>query len=184
MIEAIKQGNPAAFEELYRLSHRKVYAFAHKHSRDDETAKDITQDVFLKIWHNRRTLSSTIPIDAQLLHITRQLVINNYRRSLVQKEAFDELTTKQAGHLSINEVDETLSRNELQVRYKYALDELPERRREIFELSRFENLSYDEIAERLNISRATVESQMVKALRFLRSRLTTLITLFGFFTIS
>ncbi len=183
MIEAIIQGDPAAFEELYRLAHRKVYAFARKHCGDDETARDLTQDVFLKIWHNRRSLSATIPIDAQLLHIARQLVINHYRRSLIRKQVFDELATNNAGQLASNEADHTLALNELQVRYNYALDELPDRRREIFELSRIENLSYDEIAQRLNISRATVESQMVKALRFLRSRLTTLVTLFLFFTI-
>ncbi len=174
MIDRIKQGDIRAFEALYRTSHRKVYSFARKHTRDELTAEDLAHDVFLKIWQNRQTLSDTIPLDAQLLTIARQLIVNQYRRGLVRQQAFDAYTHENTGITTADEASNLLNANDLQGRYQRAMSQLPSRRREIFELSRVEQLSYDEIAERLAISRATVESQMVKALKFLRERLTSL----------
>jgi RNA polymerase sigma-70 factor (family 1) len=182
--EAIKNGDIRAFEALYRAFYRKVYAFSNRHTRDTEAAEDLTHDVFLKLWQNRALVSDTIPLDAQLLTVARQLVINRYKQQTVRQQLLAEWQEYEPVASSADATEWPLRTAELTADIQAALDGLPPKRREIFEKSRFEYFSYDEIAEQLGISRATVESQMVKALRFLRERLGHLYTLLLiFFTI-
>lgn len=159
------------FKETYDKFFRKVFIFAHKHTRDIDEAQDLTQEVFLKFWLNRDSFSDLIPTDAQLLTIARQLVINRYKRELVRQKVYKSWHENKLEFSSSDNSDQLLLTTELTTRFESALDNLPPKRREIFEKSRFEGLSYEQIAQQLSISRSTVESQMVKALRSLRTSL-------------
>ena len=159
------------FKELYDRFFRKVFVFAHKHTRDNDEAQDLAQEVFLKFWLNRESFSELIPADAQLLTIARQLVINRYKRELVRQKVYKSWHENKLEFSSSDNSDQLLLTTELTTRFESALDNLPPKRREIFEKSRFEGLSYEQIAQQLSISRSTVESQMVKALRSLRTSL-------------
>jgi RNA polymerase sigma-70 factor (family 1) len=166
------------FQGLYNDFFGKVYAFARKHSRDTDEAEDLAHDVFLKLWQNRAMFSDTIPPDAQLLTIARQLVINRYKRELVRQQVYATWQADKANATPADETERPLQTAELTAKLQDALASLPPKRREIFEKSRLEGLSYDEIAEQLAISRSTVESQMVKALRAMREKLTSFLLLF------
>lgn len=72
------------FKELYDRFFRRVYAFAYKHTRNTEESEDIAQEVFLKLWSNFDSFSENIAVEVQLFVITRQLIINRYRRELVK----------------------------------------------------------------------------------------------------
>jgi RNA polymerase sigma-70 factor (family 1) len=168
------------FEILYRKFFRKVFSFVRKNVKDMAEAEDITHDVFFKLWKSRQSFSDTISADAQLLVIARQLVINHYRRDIIRERAFRawEFDAPVATSRDISEM--TLREKEISTELKNAIECLPSKRREIFEKSRFQGMSYDEIALSMDISRSTVEGQMVKALRFLRGRLSH----FSFFILS
>ncbi len=168
------------FQQLYNDFFSKVYAFTYKHTGDQAVAEDLTHDVFLKLWQNRATFSDTIPPDAQLLTIARQLLINRYKREAVRQRVLADWHQKTPDSTPADETERPLQTTELAENLQAALAGLPPKRREIFEKSRFENLSYDQIADQLGISRATVESQMVKALRTLRDKLTVLLLFFPF----
>lgn len=172
--------DPITFEIIYKKFFRKVYNFVRKNIRDVIEAEDITHDVFFKLWKSRASFSDTISADAQLLVIARQLVINHYRRDIIRERAFRawECDAPVSTRRDISEM--TLREKEISMELKSAIECLPSKRREIFEKSRFEGMSYDEIAISMDISRSTVEGQMVKALRFLRERLSH----FSFFLIS
>ncbi len=172
--------DPVTFETLYRRFFRKVFNFVRKNVKDIAEAEDITHDVFLKLWKCRESFSETISADAQLLVIARQLVINHYRRDIIRERAFRawECDAPVSTRDDISEM--TLREKEISMELKNAIECLPSKRREIFEKSRFQGMSYDEIALSMDISRSTVEGQMVKALRFLRERFSH----FSFFMIS
>ena len=163
--------NPATFEILDKKFFKKVFNFVRRNVKDIEEAEDISHDVFFKLWKNRDSFSDSISADAQLLVIARQLVINHYRRDVIRQRAFRawEYDAPVSTRSDISEM--SLREKEISMELKYAVECLPPKRREIFEKSRFEGMSYDEIALLMNISRSTVEGQMVKALRFLRERL-------------
>lgn len=167
------------FKELYDRFFKKVFVFAHKHTRDLDEAQDLAQEVFLKFWLHRDAFSDNIPADAQLLNVARQLIINRYKREIVRQKVYQNWYENKPEFSASDESDQPLLTTELTNRFESALESLPPKRREIFEKSRFEGLSYDQIAQQLSISRSTVESQMVKALRSLRGSLLCL-TLFFF----
>jgi RNA polymerase sigma-70 factor (family 1) len=172
--------DPIKFRILYEKYVGKVYRFVLKNIRDKDEAEDITHDVFLKLWQNRATFSETIPADAQLLVIARQLVINNYKRDLTKRKVLSYWEQDAVLSTSEDSAEQLLRTNELTLAIDEAVQCLPPKRREIFEKSRYEGLSYDEIALQMEISRNTVESQMVKALHFLRGKLLFLIVFFSF----
>lgn len=167
------------FQTLYHDFFSKVYAFARKHTLNLDEAEDLAHDVFLKLWQHRASFSPTISPDAQLLTIARQLVINRYKRETVRQRVYAHWQQDRPQATPTDETEHPLQTAELTQKLQNALAAMPPKRREIFEKSRFEGLSYDEIAEQLSISRSTVESQMVKALRLMREKLA-LLLLFPF----
>ena len=157
------------FESLYHRYFGKVFRFLLRHTRDDHDAEDLAHDVFLKFWNYRHSFSDTVPPDAQLLLIARQAVINRYKREVLKKEAL--LQHETSFRTSFDDTEISVREAEASEEFRRALDALPPRRREIFEKSRFQVMTYDEIAADMGISKSTVEGQMVKALKFLKERL-------------
>lgn len=168
------------FKALYDKYFRRIFFFACRHTDDTDEAKDLTQEVFLKIWLNPDSFSKHISPEAQLLTIARQLVINRYKKEVVRQNAYKVWLLDMAEASSPDSSDKILLEEELAGRFRAALDLLPPKRRQIFEKSRIDGLSYEQIAEELSISRSTVESQMVKALRLMRGKL--LLLLLPFFS--
>ena len=148
-----------------------------KYINDFEASKDVVHEVFAAFWQK----FDKLPADTQY---------KSYLFTAVRNKSFNYLRDKKK-HLNIvdaelqmaPESDDSLETQELAREIDYALNLLPERCREVFELSRFEDMKYAQIAEHLDISIKTVESQMSKALRLLREHLqdylVLLIILFG-----
>jgi RNA polymerase sigma-70 factor (family 1) len=168
------------FKVLYEKYFGKVYRFLLKNTRDKDEAEDFAHDVFLKLWHSRESFSLTVPADAQLLVIAKHLVINNYKRDIVKQRVLNSWLADTASATPVDVTEQLVRTNEMAVAIEEAILALPPKRREIFEKSRYQGLSYDEIAAEMAISRNTVESQMVKALHFLRQKLPLLAILIFF----
>lgn len=160
-------GNRLAFQQVYDQFHAKVFFFAQKHSQNAASAEDIVHDVFLKIWEKREKLSLTAPLEAQLFVVTRSIIINNYRRALVKNLVHQNFADQ---FYTPEEVVSFESDPSLQKLHQ-AIELLPPKRKQIFKMIKIEGQSYGEVAENLQISKSTVEVQMVKALKFLREQL-------------
>jgi RNA polymerase sigma-70 factor (ECF subfamily) len=168
LVKQLQQADWNAFQELYRQYHAKVYHFVVKHSNHSIQAEDLTHDIFLRLWEKRATLSAEVPLEAQLFVIARNVVINHYKREVLKQKVYNNLPIEKP---DFNNPDDDLP-SETITQLHTAIEALPPKRRQIFKMSKLDGLTYEEIAQTLAISKSTVESQMVKALKFLRERVT------------
>lgn len=136
------------------------------HSR--AVAEEIVQDVMLELWKRREALAAESSPQAYLFQSTRNRALNHIRHERVERMGEPYATREQAVDAPAPSL---LVEDEMRVALKRAVDGLPDRCREVFELSRMHNLKYSEIATTLGISVKTVEAQMGKALRVLREEL-------------
>lgn len=162
----VKQDDSKAFETLFRKYYSPLCKRILSIVNDPDAAEDVIQQLFIKIWDSRADLNVPDSVIAYLTVSARNRALN-YLKSSQRKDQGESLLLHQ-----VSETDDTLIQKleskELQTLIDEAIDNLPEKRREIFKLSRFEGLSYKEIAERQQISVKTVEAQMGKALQSLR----------------
>lgn len=163
----LQKDDTIAFEKLFRLYHKRVYAFALHLLPSTSNAEDIVQNVFMAVWNQRKTLQISTSFITYLFGIARHMVYDFIQRK-IHHEAFVEYSLENNKEYSFITDDEVIF-HELEERLKKHISELPERRREIFLLSRMEGLSYKEISAKLGISENTVDTQIRHALNYLRS---------------
>ena len=169
LIRLIKNGDQLAFEKLFRLFYERLCRYASQLLESPETAEEIVQDVFVTIWENRHKLELQIGIKPYLYRAVHNRSLNNIRHMQVRMQHRDTVLANPAAGISDGSVQ--LETRELQLRINNALQKLPEECRKVFRLSRYEELSYREIADFLEISVKTVENQMGKALKIMRREL-------------
>ena len=169
IVEQIKAGDQEALGDVFRAFHDELHAYAVRYVNEAQVADDLLQDVFLRIWRRRKKWHLRHSMQAYLYGAVRNRSLKylkhcQVRRDYAQRELAKERTP-------VNPPAEHLRAVELQSAIDACLDDLPERRREIFVLSRYHHLTYREIADVLGISIKTVETQMMRALRLFRTRL-------------
>ncbi|MBC9912936.1 RNA polymerase sigma-70 factor [Chitinophaga varians] len=167
LLDFMKSGNEAAFDEIYRRHWHSLYHSAYYLLQDEAPAMDIVQDVFVWFWENRDHLVLTT-LRGYLLMAVRYKVANYFRRQKV-RAAFAAASILLAREEGSHE--QALELKELKAVIASFTAELPDRCREVFQLSRQEHLSNREIARQLGISEKTVENQLTIALKKLRVRL-------------
>lgn len=155
------------FERVFRQYHVSLCRYACTMLKDAAAAEEVVQDVFLKIWEKRGSLEFTVSVKSYLYRAVHNSCLNQAGKK--KKEvSMEDAPLKIVHHAA--PVEDMQSR-ELEKAIARALDQLPEQCRRVFELSRFGNMKYREIADTLGISVKTVENQMGKALRILREQL-------------
>jgi RNA polymerase sigma-70 factor, ECF subfamily len=165
----IKAGDEKAFEALFREYYAILCAFARKFVQDGDVAEEMVQELFMQLWDKRQSLQSDTSIRSYLFTAVRNSCLNHIKHLSV-RERHEAHTRQQAVPFSSDPL-EALEQAELQARLHLAIEDLPDRCGEIFKLSRYEGLKYEEIAQQLQLSPRTVEVQIGKALRFLRKAL-------------
>ncbi|MEI6141022.1 MAG: RNA polymerase sigma-70 factor [Mariniphaga sp.] len=178
------KGNPQFFEGLFRQYSKPLFYYATKFV-DSETARDIVQDVFVKLWSDHsisinqslNALLFTMIRNTCLQHLEKQKVRNKYSESAGLLLREDELRYYTEERTSLIE-------QELEDKLNEVLNNLPERCSEIFKMSRFENKKNREIAEELDISVKAVEKQITKALATIRIEMKDYLPLLIFVTSS
>jgi RNA polymerase sigma-70 factor (family 1) len=171
-IGKIKSGGEPSFTVVFNEYYPKVYHYFVKKTRSTDTARELAQLTFIKLWQFRHTLSEEHPFDSQLFQIAATSLIDYLRRENTQRKK--SLHFSQRAHLSsltgAEPSSEPASGSFEQSDYLHSLTRtLPPVRKKVFILSRIHGHSYKEIAEQLSISIKTVEDHMVKALRHIRS---------------
>lgn len=134
-----------------------------------EDARDLIQDVFLKLWHDRLSLQIHTGLSNYLYTTTRNRVIDHIRRNAIREEYG--LLLQHLGTTGNPDAEQLLAAKELTWRISHALDALTPKVREVYRLSREQHLSIPEIAAQLNISEQTVKNQLTTALNHLRKTL-------------
>jgi RNA polymerase sigma-70 factor (family 1) len=163
LIVLVKNDQEKAFEELYNRYWEKLYWVAFRVLEDPAACQDIVQEIFVDFW-NRRANIQVANLPAFLYKAVKFQVAKHLRNGKIKDTHLNKFYTA----LLVNDTDEAIALNELNALVEKSLSDLPERCREVFCLSRFENLSNKEIAQRLDISLSTVENHINKALKHLR----------------
>lgn len=158
----------AIFEEVFKTHFKGLHSYACTIVRDESTAEEMVQNVFYKLWEKREQIKVEQSIASYLYRAVYNESLNFIRHSKVKYayQADAVRTMSEAGNTSTN-----AETRELEQKIQVALSELPEQCRTIFQMSRFEDLKYREIADKLGLSVKTVENQMGKALKVLRHKL-------------
>ncbi|MCH8557190.1 MAG: RNA polymerase sigma-70 factor [Balneolia bacterium] len=172
LFRLISASDKKAFDELFRKSYASLVVFCCRYVKDKQTASDIVQDTFIKLWNNRSSLAEVGLAKSYLYRIVRNLSLN-YIRDNANTQTGLELITDEAilegeGQLGWSDPVESDTSNNVQTRMalvKRWIGQLPERQKEAFELSRFEGLDHHEIAEVMNVSARTVNNHIVEALK-------------------
>ncbi len=173
LIESIKKGNSKTFELVFRTWYKRLCTFAFGYTRQLETAEDIVKDFFVAFWNNREKLEIKSSLSGYLFRSVRNTCINYLLRN---KERNKTISIEEINWLEIK-INEPLSNDypignllakELEDQIFNLIEKLPEGCREIFKLSRIDNLSHKKIAEQLNISENTVKVQIYRALKYLK----------------
>lgn len=166
--ERLRAGSRSAFDAIFRLWYPRLVATAQAIVGERAVAEELAQDVMLELWRRRTTLTLETTLAAYLHRSARNRALNYVRHERVTRLAEPELSAAAA---SPRGADHEVRSAELEAAVREAVASLPERCREVFELSRVQGLRYSEIAGAMGISVKTVEAQMAKALRVLRERL-------------
>ena len=162
----LKEGNKEIFEEIYRAYYSPLCFYCLRYVGDLDEAKEIVQGLFLKIWIKRKELKITSTVKLYLYGAVQNYALNYLQQQKTKKKYVNRKLNLPVAHTENGQL--RMEEEELKKLIKSAILKLPDKRREIFELSRFENLKYSQIADQMRISVKTVESQMSKSLIYLR----------------
>lgn len=170
----LREGNETAYEVLFKEFYVRLTIHANKFVQDSEVAKEIVQDLFVSIYEKRETLNINTSLNSYLYRAVRNRSIN-YIKAQKQKDKYSQYIKYTVDNTD-NAVENIINKSELESALFLAISELPAKCRMIFKLNRFEGLSNGEIAEQLELSKRTVETQISKALKILRSKLQPFLT--------
>jgi RNA polymerase sigma-70 factor (ECF subfamily) len=166
-----RPGQRLTFEELLKRYWSPLVAYAADILGARDEAKDVVQDTYIRLWQRRAEWTSVGSMSAYLYRITRNLSLNARRDRDLRRQRDGQAGVEMASSVPSSNPQLDLEATSLREEVEAAIDSLPERRREVFRLSRFHGLSHREIADSLGISPQTVSNQMTSALDQLRERL-------------
>lgn len=159
----------AEFEVLFKANYSSLCAYANSFLKDVAASEDVVQEVMFKVWSGRKNLFITSSLQGFLFRAVRNGCLNVLKHLDIRDQYKDHRRTNGTELHSVEQ--DTVVLSELQMKIHNAIDLLPKERKKVFILSRYEGLSYQQIAERMGISVRTVENQIGKALQFLRGEL-------------
>ncbi|HEX5171293.1 MAG TPA: RNA polymerase sigma-70 factor [Cyclobacteriaceae bacterium] len=171
IIKGIREGSEAHFRQVFDAYFDALCHYAFTKLRDMDEAEDIVQGMFVKVWEKRSSLVITQSIRSYLFRAVHNHCINQLEHRDVRQR---HLTYKTSTTGNESQPPEVFP-EELEDNIRNAIEQLPQQCRLIFKMSRYEELKYAEIADKLGISVNTVENQISKALKILRAQLSNII---------
>ena len=159
-----------AFDAIYEKYCRRLFGFIIRYVKQEFDAEEIVQEVFIKIWENRKKIDVFSSFESYLFTISYNSAISLLRKRVHEKKYLEHLKNIQVEDTFSELTDEIFFR-ELNSKLQSLLNELTPRQKEIFLLSREEGLTHDEIAKKLGISVNTVKNHLVSVLKFLKSNI-------------
>jgi RNA polymerase sigma-70 factor (family 1) len=173
-IKELKDGDEAYFRQVFDQYHQKLYFFILYKTKSEYIAEEVVQMAYAKLWQYRHSLKEEYTISTQLFRIASTILID-YLRKYNNKDAV-------TGGLDVLDIEkgidstiEKMNGAELQKRISEAVNDMPPVRKQVFEMSREQGMSYREIAETLSVSSKTVETHIYKALKQIKKHISIVI---------
>jgi RNA polymerase sigma-70 factor (ECF subfamily) len=169
LLKLLKLSDQKAFNTLFRLYGAKLYHFSYRYLKATEEAEEIVQDAFIKIWEKRSDIDPSSSFGGFVFTVAHNLILNRIRKLRNENNCKTALVQNTAP--AHNDTEEQILSAELEHVVCEALVELPPKRKIIYQMIRDEGKTYKQVAEQLNISVKTVESQMTEAMKHFRAKL-------------
>ena len=166
LLSQLQSGNDKAFEQLYRIYSLQIFKKLLRLVKQEEVAKELLQDVFLRIWEKRETIDPDKSFRAYLYRIAQNLVTDLFRRAAYDRkllEHFIAATTE-----FYNPIEDAFNIKDGNTTLQHAIDSLSPQRKKIYTLCKIEGKSYEEVSMMLGISKFTISDHIVKATKSLK----------------
>lgn len=165
----LKNDSQTAFAELFNRYKKKLYYFALSYLNDNAEAEEVVQSVFVRLWESRSTLNETMSIKNFIYKSTVNACYNSLKKKAIRNRYLENelIAFNEADNRSYDEI----FYKDLKRQIDNIIASLPPQQQQIFQLSRFEGLSHDDIATKLNLSIRTVENQIYRALKVIKDNL-------------
>lgn len=160
----IRNNDYTGFNQLFHRYYGRLCQFAAHYVSDRETAEDLVQDLFMRLWADRKKLIIRERLSSYLFKATRNACLNQIRADKSRRELPGRI-----GHPDFAEQREWLEEEEFISYLNDCINQLPERSRQVFIMSRIEEQKLDEITEKLGVSVKTIKNQLWKSMQFLKS---------------
>ena len=170
LVEALKAGSLIAFEKIYKTYYSRLFGFAKKFGKARLEPDDFVQQTFMVLWEKKELLKEDVLLDKQIFVICRNIMLNQLNRDQKIRITgdIDEYLQDTSIDSQEEEDDEDINRKN---RLHLIIDEMPEKRREVFLLHKINNLNYEEISESLGISKKTIANHIYLATTFLKEKI-------------
>lgn len=165
LVEKLRQGDLDAFDEVFKKYGDRLFGFAMSYLKSKEETEGLVQNVFLKIWENKKNLKKESSLKSYLFTIAYHEMCQIFRKKQMHEKF---LSDRGATNYSGVNLDEQIEYKATLEQVEKLIEKLPEKQRVIFEKSRKEGKSTKEIAEEMNLAPGTVDNQISAALKFLR----------------
>jgi RNA polymerase sigma-70 factor (family 1) len=169
LVVELRSGNEIVFETLFKNYYERLCNYANTFINDMAEAEEMVQGTFLTLWEKHENIEIHTSLKSYLYRAVHNNCLNKIKHYKVRQEHRDEYL--KYADIEYEHTSQELIGQELEKQINRAIESLPPQCQTVFKLSRFENLTYNEIAEHLNISVKTIENHMIKALKILREQL-------------
>ncbi len=166
----ISEGNEKAFRSLFGAYYERLFHYVFSFTKSRQVSEELTMDVFLKIWIGRDIIPQIEKFDAFLFRVAHNKSID-FLRSVAKDPRFQVLLWEQIQMANNTQADTTLILHEYEAKLREAVSLLSPQRKKVYLLSREQDMTHDQIATQLNLSRNTVNNHIVEAQRFIRAYL-------------
>lgn len=169
LIISIRNGSKDAFKLLYDRYCKKLFYFSLRYLDDKEEAEELVQSVFINIWEHRNSLNETLSVKNYIYRSALNYIYNYLKKKAVHARYVEAELRK--SEPQSNQTYNNIFYNDLERSISSIVEKLPLQQRKIFQLSRFDGLSHEEIARTLNLTVRTVENHIYRALKIIKSKL-------------
>lgn len=169
LISELKKGSRKAFDSIYKMYSKRLYAYCLQYAKSAEDAEEIVQDVFVRLWTNRENIRQEETLRSLLFIMSKNYLINAYR-SAVNSPVYEDYVNCMES-VCVNDTHRQTEYDEFVGQLKTVLRKLPATQQQVITLSRIDQLSNKEIATELSLSEQTVKNQLSLGLKTLREEL-------------
>jgi RNA polymerase sigma-70 factor (family 1) len=176
LVQNVKNGDQRSFEVLFKKYYSPLVGFANKYLQDAPLSEETVQDFFCKYWDKRASLDINESLKSYMYRSVRNASLNHLRHQKIKDNHESEAVMVGEGSSETTVHDQLISA-ELDQKIMKSIESLPDQCRKAFEMSRFEGLKYQEIADKMKISKKAVEANVSRALKVLRTELKEFMTI-------
>lgn len=169
LVNRIRQNDKDAFRLLYNRYSKKIYFFSFRYFGNDIEAEELVQSVFISVWENREALDSGNSVKSYIYKASVNYIYNYLKKKAIRTRFIESEINK--GEVFSNNTYEQVFLHDLERSINSVVDTLPPQQQKIFQLSHIEGLTHKEIAKKLELSIRTVENQMYRAVKIIKTNL-------------